>query len=250
VGRQRLLVVACLVATLIAMVAGSAGSGAATGSVTTQPTTHVRTLGVGCSNSNVCHFAAGPYRLGPGTVLPGLRLTLQKGWSSQENWSGSLRLQRNNQNGIGIWLDMVAVKSSGPGHGQNVLSNVGKSPADLVRWLTHNPDFEIVSPPTAVRVAGVPATALTVGVSTSANYGDKGCPANPRCADLFTGPGWSDFYGIGGSEQVRLYLAAIKTNDIHHTLMLALDSPNHPQLAHLQAAAAPVIASLRLPKAP
>jgi hypothetical protein len=74
-------------------------------------------------------------------------------------------------------------------------------------------------------VHGVRMTTLTLGISTSANYGDPECLANPRCADLFKDPkywGSSDFYGIGGSEQVRLYLGTIRVGGKSHTLFVGL----------------------------
>jgi 2-iminobutanoate/2-iminopropanoate deaminase len=202
-------------------------------------TTPVRTLDATCNQGHPCHFAPGWYRLGLATVLPGLRLKLQKGWSSTEDWSGSLALYVNAapHDILSVWLDMEAVKSSGHGHGTTVLHSVGKSPTDLVKWLTHNHDFQIVSPATATTLAGNKATTLTVGVSKSARYGDKGCPANPRCADLFTNPTWNDWFGIGGHEQVRLYLASIKTHGTPHTLIIVLDAANAAQLQHLATAA-------------
>lgn len=83
-------------------------------------------------------------------------------------------------------------------------------------------------------VHGVRMTTLTLGISTSANYGDPECLANPRCADLFKDPkywGSSDFYGIGGSEQVRLSLGTIRVSGKSHTLFVGLDAEGHTQLA-------------------
>jgi hypothetical protein len=68
------------------------------------------------------------------------------GWSCTENDGGELSLappRRPNER-LFIWLDLVAVKSSGKGHG-TILRGTGRTPAKLIAWLTHNPDFVIVS---------------------------------------------------------------------------------------------------------
>jgi hypothetical protein len=98
-------------------------------------------------------------------------------------------------------------------------------------------------------VHGVRMTTLAVGISTSAHYGDPECPANPRCADLFTDPRYwgSNFYGIGGSEQVRLYLGTIRVGGVSHTLLVGLDAEGHSQLLRLTATGEGMIRSLRVP---
>ena len=119
----------------------------------------------------------------------------------------------------------------------------------LVQWLTHHPDFLIVSKPTPATVGqGITMTSLVVGVSRSARYGDPGCPANPRCADLFTNSYFGgNFFGIGGDEEVLLYIGRIKISGTRHTFMIALDAVNQAALQHLEAAAAPIVASVHLP---
>jgi len=208
------------------------------------------TLAAACSGSP-CPITAGTYRLGPGTVLPGLEVTVPAGWLSTENTPGELTLVPPGQpdNALKLWLDMVAVKSSGTGHGTTILKNVGTTPKALISWLTHDPDFLIVSKPAQATIGGITMTSLVVGVSRSANYGDPGCPANPRCADLFTNSYWgsSNFYGIGGDEEVRLYLATIQIAGRPHTFFVALDAGDHAGLARLAQAAGPVIQSMRLP---
>jgi len=144
---------------------------------------------------------------------------------------------------------MIAIKSSDPGHGQ-VLANVGRTPGDLVAWLTHDPDFLIVSEPAPTTLGqGITTTALVVGVSRSANYGDPGCPANPRCADMFTSSHWrfNDTYGLGGDGEVRLYLGTIQIRGNTHTFVVALDASDHADLLRLEKAGQPILDSVRLP---
>jgi hypothetical protein len=143
---------------------------------------------------------------------------------------------------------MLAVKSTGPGHGTTILTNVGTTPDALLAWLTRNPDFRIVSRPAPATIGqDTKMLTLVVGVSRSANYGDPACPANPRYADLFTNRQWSDFYGIGGDEEVRLDLGTIRLSGSPHTLMVALDAGDQYGLRHLEKLAEPIIGSVRLP---
>jgi len=215
---------------------------------------HLRTPPVGCSPSHRCHLVKGTYRLGSGTVLPGLRFTLPSGWSSGENDKGEFNLvpPGHPHATLFVWMDLLAVKSTGPGHGTTVLTNVGTTPTALVRWLTRNHALHVVSRPSPSKIAGrIPATTLTIGVSRSAHYGDPHCPANPRCADLFTSGLWSDSYGIGGAEQAQLSLAKIKQNGSQHTMFITLDAgtgSNHRGLITLRKLVRSIVASFRLPK--
>ena len=205
-----------------------------------------------CSDNSPCRLAAGTYRMGFSTVIEGLRLTLPRGWSTTENSGGELKLVPPGlpNEWLFIWLDLVAVKSTGKGVG-TILPGVGRTPAKLIGWLTHNPDFAVVSRPSpSSLVHGVRMTTLALSVSTSANFGDPGCPSNPRCAAFFKNPkywGASDFYAIGAPEEVRLYLGTVRFGGASHTLFVALDAENHARLSRLTATARGIIASIRLP---
>jgi hypothetical protein len=184
-----------------------------------------------------------------------LQFSLPRGWSSGENDQGELNLLAPGRprETLFVWMDLLAVKSTGPGHGTTVLTNVGTTPAALVRWLTRNRALVVVSRPRPSRIARrIPATTLTIGVSKSAHYGDPHCPANPRCADLFTSGYWGqNSYGIGGTEEVQLSLAKIKQNGAQHTLFVALDAgtgSNGRTLITLRKIVRSIVASFRLPK--
>jgi hypothetical protein len=145
-----------------------------------------------------------------------------------------------------IWLNMRAVQSTGPGHGTTVLTTVGATPSALVHWLTTNPDFRVLSSPTLAMISRVRMTRLTIGVSSTAQYGDPHCPANPRCADVFTNPTYEngDWYGIGGNEEVRLFLGHISRG----TVIVGLDAGNTAALKHLERVAQPFLNSIRFPR--
>jgi hypothetical protein len=204
-----------------------------------------------------CHFPTGIYKLVEAGlanqgVVPGLELTLPAGWSSTENNAGELNLIPPAQpdGRLFFWLDMVALKSSGPEHGTTILYDVGKTPDALVSWLTSNPDFRTIAKPMPATIGeGITMTTLVVGVSRSARYGDPECPANPRCADFFTRTGYwgTNSYGIGGEEEVRLYLGTIRLGGETHTFLVGLDAVSHAGLRRLEDATKSILDSVRLP---
>jgi len=237
--------VGALVPGLVAMALGAVASSALSAS---QPPA----LPSSCSDSSPCRLAAGTYRMGFSTVIEGLRLTLPRGWSTTENSGGELKLvpPGHPNEWLFIWHDLVAVKSTGKGAG-TILAGVGRTPAKLIGWLTHNPDLAVLSRPRRTSlVHAVRMTTLALGVSASANFGDPGCPSNPRCAALFKDPkywGASDFYAIGDPEEVRLYVGTVRFGGTSHTLFVALDAANHARLSRLTSTARGIIASIRLP---
>jgi hypothetical protein len=204
----------------------------------------------GCSDDRHCEFDAGAYVLGDQEVIPGMRLTLPAGWSSRENWQGELNLlsPQSDDDQVFFWIDMAAVKSTGEGHGTR-RDDVGTSPEALIDWLTTNPDFETVTPPAPATLGGTPMTSLTTKVSQSADYGDPDCPFDGRCGDYFTNPDlWgSNSYGIGGDEEVTLYIGTVSFGGTSHTVEVALDAPDHASLERLASAAQPILDSVRFP---
>jgi hypothetical protein len=205
-----------------------------------------------CQANNPCPIAAGTYRLDPASVLPGLEMTVPAGWAVTENTPGEFSMAAPGlpNDGLKFWLDMEAVISSGPGHGTTLLKGVSSTPIGLISWLTRDRDFLIVSKPAPATVGhAITMTSLVIGVSRSANYGDSGCPANPRCADLLTNWYWgtSGSYGIGGDGQVRLYLGTILISGKQHTFLIAFDADNHADLLRLEERAVPILNSVHLP---
>lgn len=251
------MLAAFLLTFLLAACQVSGAGPASSGAVQPGPSIHaarsaVPAPPVGCSGSNPCPITAGTYQLGPDAVLPGLDMTVPVGWAVTENTPGEFSLVPPGlpNDGLKFWLDMKAVKSSGPGHGTTLLKNVGGTPTALISWLTRDRDFLIVSKPAPATVShGIRMMSLVVGVSRTAHYGDPACPANPRCADLFTNSYWgsSAAYGIGGDGEVRLYLGTIQISGKPHTFLIAFDADNHADLLRLEKSATPILGRLRLP---
>jgi hypothetical protein len=215
------------------------------------------TLPSGCSDASPCAIRAGTYVLGELGAIPGLTLTVPRGgWQTGSGGAdrGGFDLippGRPNDR-LFFWDDLVAVQSTGSGHGVTRLTGVGTTPAALVAWMGSNRDLALLERPAQVTIgAGITTSGLVVGVSPAARYGDPACPSNPTCADLFTNPafwGKSEFFGLRGKEEVRVYLAAIKVLGEPQTVFVALDAPDGPaDLGALDTAVAPVIASIHLP---
>jgi hypothetical protein len=257
-NRQKLgIPLAVLVLALVFVLGACQGGGAGSASPATTRSgspaqAAVRILATGCTHASPCQdLTAGAYRLGPRTLLPGLELAMPAGWSSTGTGPTELNLVPPGgqpDDALKFWLDMLAIKSTGPDYG-TILTNVGTTPDALRAWLTSNPDFLLVSRPApAIIGQDIKMTSLVVGVSRSAKSVDPGCPAGPRCADMFTSRHWDHpgGYGIGGDEEVRLYLGTIQVSGSPHTFLVALDAADHADLLRLENAAKPIIGSLRL----
>lgn len=226
-------------------------------STTSASSSSIAALPADCTDTSPCPVAAGTYKLvetglKDAGVVGGLELTLPEGWSTVENNAGELALAPADrpQDRLLLWLDLNAVKSSGPGHGTTVLYDVGTTPDALITWLTSDPDFHIVAKPTPATVGDdIRVTSTALNVSATARYGDSGCPANPRCADLFTKVGyWSgDSYGISGDEEIHLYLGTIRLNGEAHTFFVVLDAESHADLGRLEDGTRPILDSIQLP---
>lgn len=196
--------------------------------------------------------AAGTHVLPPGTILPGLRFTLNDGWGTDTNDLTELHFVPPNStdDAVFVWRDIRAVKSTGPGVGVRMLRDVGPSASALVGWITSNRDFDVIDSPHRVNLGrGIEATELTVQVSHTARFGDPGCPDNPRCAAFFRGKNWStnQFYAIGGDETVQMLFTTLAFSGGSSTLVIALDAKNPNDLVELQRAVRPFLDSLRLP---
>jgi hypothetical protein len=186
------------------------------------------------------------------TILPGLRFTLSNRWGATENDETEIHFvpPNSSDDAVFLWRDIRAVNSTGPDPGTRFLRDVGPSASALVGWITSNPDFEVIDPPRRLTLGrGIKATGLTVQVSHTAQFGDPGCPDNPRCAAFFKAKSWSRdlFYGIGGDETARMLFATVPFSGKSSTLVIALDAKNPKDLRVLQRAVTPFLDSLALP---
>jgi hypothetical protein len=203
-----------------------------------------------CSDLSPCNLTAGTWiTSGDNVFIPGLAFTVPEGWSSHQSDIGELKLIPLDRpdDAIFFWKDVVAIESNGGT--PKVLTGVPGTPEGLTTSFQKNPDF-VVSKPTSTTIAGaLPAVTYMLGVSPKASYSSHECPSYPACANILKDPvHWrSDFYAIGSPEVIQLYLATVGADTDRHTFVISLDAPNAVELKHLTDAAAPIIASIRLP---
>jgi hypothetical protein len=205
-------------------------------------------------NSNEAHHVpAGKYVTGDAGFFPGFVLKIPEGWTLNESTEGEIKLHPDDRSDavIYFWKDLAPVVTNNrDGTVGQVLEDGGRSRDDVLRWLTTTSDFEVVEGPKQVSVgASIQGTLLVLRASDTANFGDDGCPDNPRCAAIFTDPRHfvDDFYAIGGDELARIFIASAHYLQGDHTLFVVLDAPNHKALDKLAVDAQPILNSLRLP---
>jgi hypothetical protein len=189
----------------------------------------------------------------PDGFFPGLTLTIPPGWFATEADSGEINLHPvdRKDDGILLWKDLVpVVPNNRSGKAGQPLKGVGTTADALVKWLTSTSDFAILAKPKTVTIGdGVKGKQLTLTTSKHANFADKGCPANPRCAAIFTDPDhwFGEFYAIGGNEVSRIFVTTLHYPEGDHTFFVTLDAPSAHDLAPFASEAQPIIDSLRLP---
>jgi len=207
---------------------------------------------VTCHDGDHCDVAAGTYRTDENGFLPGLALSVPAGWFLSENDAGELNLHpsANPDDQMMVWWDVrVVVSNHRKASGGTIVDSVAETPAGFVKWFTTDLDFRVLQKPAEATAAGLPGRAVAVGVSTTASYGDPGCPANPRCADFVTDPRhWGgNFYGTGGDASDWMFFAGVRDSSGPHLLVIALEGQSPSDLSTFEAEAKPMLDGIRLP---
>lgn len=107
----------------------------------------------------------------------------------------------------------------------------------------------MVEPPAPASIGGTTGTTFAVGISPTVDYGDKGCPLNPRCADFVTDPAhWGpNFYATGGDAVSRLYVAMIPYPDGEHLFVITWDTASANELAAFLPTTKAITDSIQVP---
>jgi hypothetical protein len=243
-----------LVAALMALVLAACGTASST-SIPASPAGSIAPgtrasmpLNVGCSPDAPCVLSAGTWTLtGQFSFILDMELTVPDGWQSTEQDAGEFNLWplAHPNDHLFMVRDIAVVRSDGS---MEQVEGVSPTEDGLVRYWRQDPNL-VVSKPMATRIAdGIDATSYVIRVSSKAKFKDPGCPAYPRCADLFTDPAhWEGgVYGIGAPAAVRLYFATIGSGADEHLLVIGLEGENPAALERLTADATPIIDSIRL----
>ena len=205
-----------------------------------------------CADGQHCEVAPGSYVTGPNGFFPGLEITIPANWFLSEQDAGEFALRPNDDpdNAMLLWKDVrVVATTRRSGLANAIVAEVARTPDAFVKWFTSNSAFAVIEQPKAATIAGTTGTIFAVEVSKSADYGDPGCPSNPRCADLVTDPAhWGpNFLSIGGDSAVRLYVATVTYSDGDHLFAVAWDATSATKLQTFAERTQPIIASIRLP---
>ncbi len=90
---------------------------------------------------------------------------------------------------------------------------------------------------------------LAVGVSETADFGDADCPANRRCADIFTDPAhWgTNMYGIAGDESLRLFMTTLHYPAGDHLFAVGWQGRTPADLRAFADLTQPILDSIRVP---
>jgi hypothetical protein len=205
-----------------------------------------------CHDQQACTVSAGSYLTGPSGFFPGLAITVPNGWRPGELDAGELSLGPidHPDDHLELWKDVRVVVSNHWTHpADTIVESVGQTPAAFIKWFTTDRDFDVIEKPVSITIGGVDGQALAVDISTTANYGDAGCPANPRCADFVTDPKhWgSDFFGTGGDAADWMFFASVHYPTGDHLFAIVLDAPSPAELTKFRTEAQAVIDSLIAP---
>jgi hypothetical protein len=190
----------------------------------------------------------------PDGFFPGMTLTIPAGWSSREADNGELALQPDDRpdDTLLMWKDVRAVVTTNQkGTVGDVLDAVDSSADSLVKWMTSNPDMEILSKAKAATLGHeINGVQLTLTPSKTVNFADDECPDNPHCVAILRDPGhWGpEFYAIGGAGTSRLFVTTLPYPGEKHTFWVTLDAVNPADLSKFAAEAKPIIDSLGLPE--
>lgn len=250
VGSLILALAGCATGGSAPSVSSAAPTQAPTADPTPTATPEAMALNVGCDPPNQpCVLSAGTWVLsGRFSFILGMELTVPDGWQSLEQDAGEFNLFPLDHPNDHIFMvkDIAAITTDGT---LQLVPDVPRTVEGLVEYWQHDPNLVVSSPEATTIADGIEAITFVITVSPDAQFTDPGCPVYPRCADFFTDPRYWDGggYGIGAPAAVRMYMATIGSGYEHHVFVIGLEGEDEAALERLTAAAAPIIASIRLP---
>ncbi len=188
--------------------------------------------------------------------LPGLTMTIPRGWYSTEQDAGEFNLAHPDYGNSGLlfWRDIVPVDLDG-----NELSDVASTPEALTEWLTTNPNLTVSEPEAVTIGQGIEATTFTFVTSPDAPKAPRGseCPDWPpgeaSCFPMLTTPMfWPGAWHTASVHATRLYLASVGPTSSPHLLVVAvvgeapvsIDADPFAELERFQTAVQPILDSL------
>lgn len=190
-----------------------------------------------------------------------LRYTVPAGWANAFDWvngydivpSDAYATADANAHPItwhGIYVEPRVVASAQDDECRNVAEpGIGRTRDALTAWMTGHPGVEVLAPPAAATVGGLPATTFDIGLDPAWT---KTCPDvedGTATAMLVReeGPsteGWS--WSIGAAERQRIILVEIAPDNV---MMIAIvDASSPSRFDELVEAATPIVESIEFPE--
>jgi hypothetical protein len=203
----------------------------------------------------------------PGRIPPGsyttqyffdghLTVTFRKAWVSHEDtpivfWAKP-EVKQDGEGRVQFTEDIIPVEGKTYDL-KHRAKGVPITTAGWLHWLSNNPNLRVSDPKKAtIGEDDLPAKAVDISISDEAKNDDPGYPPCRRviCQTLLTWPNSDNYFGIGGSDVVRLYLSDVKYGGKTHLFAIGIYAQDPAALKAFAPAAEGVIGSVRAPVSP
>jgi hypothetical protein len=204
----------------------------------------------------------------PGRIPPGsyttqyffdghLTVTFRKAWVSHEDtpivfWAKP-EVKQDGEGRVQFTEDIIPVEGK-TFNRKHRAKGVPITTAGWLHWLSNNPNLRVSDPKKAtIGEDDLPAKVVDVGISDQAKNDEPGYPPCRRviCQTLLTWPNaGGNYFGLGGSDVIRLYLSDVKYGGKTHLFAIAIYASDPAALNAFAPAAEGVIGSVRAPVSP
>ena len=204
----------------------------------------------------------------PGRIPPGsyttqyffdghLTVTFRKAWVSHEDtpivfWAKP-EVKQDGEGEVQFWEDIIPVEGK-TFNRKHRAKGVPITTAGWLHWLSNNPNLRVSDPKKAtIGEDDLPAKVVDVGISDQAKNDEPGYPPCRRviCQTLLTWPNaGGNYFGLGGSDVIRLYLSDVKYGAKTHLFAISIYAQDPAALKAFAPAAERVIATVRAPVSP
>jgi hypothetical protein len=204
----------------------------------------------------------------PGRIPPGsyttqyffdghLTVTFRKAWVSHEDtpivfWAKP-EVKQDGEGRVQFTEDIIPVEGK-TFNRKHRAKGVPITTAGWLHWLSNNPNLRVSDPKKAtIGEDDLPAKVVDVGISDQAKNDEPGYPPCRRviCQTLLTWPNaGGNYFGLGGSDVIRLYLSDVKYGGKTHLFAISIYAQDPAALKAFAPAAERVIATVRAPVSP
>jgi hypothetical protein len=258
--RLRALLATGMLVALVALALSSCGGGAS-GAGSSGGGEHQKAKIRGCV-PECLSGGVDPGRIPPGSYTTQyffdghLTVTFRKAWVSHEDtpivfWAKP-EVKQDGEGVVQFSEDIIPVEGK-TYERKHRAKGVPITTAGWLHWLSNNPNLKVSDPKKAtIGEDDLPAKAVDISISDEAKNDDPGYPPCRRviCQTLLTWPNSDNYFGIGGSDVVRLYLSDVKYGGKTHLFAIGIYVQDPAALKAFAPAAERVIDSVRAPVSP